>query len=82
MTDLIVEQLKGRHDWGEQVVNRDLFADPLAHRTLGGFADSGVIDEFLAADTVVIGAPMYNFRVPSQLKSWIDRVAVAGKTFR
>jgi FMN-dependent NADH-azoreductase len=40
------------------------------------------IDEFLAADIVVIGAPMYNFSIPSQLKAWIDRVAVAGRTFR
>ncbi len=38
--------------------------------------------EFLAADVVVIGAPMYNFAIPSQLKAWIDRLAVAGKTFR
>ena len=41
-----------------------------------------MLDEFLAADIVVIGAPMYNFSVPSQLKAWIDRLAVAGKTFR
>ncbi|PTM98966.1 FMN-dependent NADH-azoreductase [Mycoplana dimorpha] len=41
-----------------------------------------VLDEFLAADTVVLGAPMYNFSLPSQLKAWIDRIAVAGKTFR
>ena len=41
-----------------------------------------ILDEFLAADIVVIGAPMYNFSVPSQLKAWIDRIAVAGKTFR
>ena len=40
------------------------------------------LEEFLAADIVVIGAPMYNFSVPSQLKAWIDRLAVAGKTFR
>ncbi|MCP1644443.1 FMN-dependent NADH-azoreductase [Pseudomonas citronellolis] len=40
------------------------------------------IEEFLAADAIVIGAPMYNFTVPSQLKAWIDRIAVAGKTFR
>lgn len=39
------------------------------------------LNEFLAADAVVIGAPMYNFTVPTQLKAWIDRVAVAGKTF-
>ena len=41
-----------------------------------------VLDEFLAADTVVIGAPMYNFTLPTQLKAWIDRILVAGKTFR
>jgi FMN-dependent NADH-azoreductase len=38
--------------------------------------------EFLAADVVVIGAPMYNFTLPSQLKAWIDRILIAGKTFR
>lgn len=38
--------------------------------------------EFLAADVVVVGAPMYNFSVPSQLRAWMDRVAVAGQTFR
>jgi FMN-dependent NADH-azoreductase len=40
------------------------------------------LEEFLAADIVVVGSPMYNFSVPSQLKAWIDRLAVAGKTFR
>ncbi|MGJ4944591.1 FMN-dependent NADH-azoreductase [Bradyrhizobium sp. HKCCYLS1011] len=40
-----------------------------------------VLEEFLAADIVVIGAPMYNFSIPSQLKAWIDRIAVRGKTF-
>lgn len=41
-----------------------------------------VLTEFLAADVIVVGAPMYNFSVPSQLKSWIDRIAQAGRTFR
>ena len=41
-----------------------------------------MLDEFLAADVVVIGAPMYNFTIPSQLKAWIDRIVVAGKAFR
>jgi len=40
------------------------------------------LDELFAADIIVIGAPMYNFSIPSQLKAWIDRVVVAGKTFR
>ena len=41
-----------------------------------------LVDEFLAADIVVIGAPMYNFSVPTQLKAWIDRIAQPGRTFR
>ena len=41
-----------------------------------------VLEEFLAADTVVIGVALYNFTVASQLKAWIDRIFVAGKTFR
>ncbi|WP_026619416.1 FMN-dependent NADH-azoreductase [Ensifer sp. WSM1721] len=41
-----------------------------------------MLEEFLAADTIVVGAPMYNFSIPSQLKAWIDRLAVSGKTFR
>ncbi len=45
---------------------------------LGG----ALLAEFLAADVVVIGSPMYNFTVPSQLKAWVDRILVAGKTFR
>lgn len=45
-------------------------------------ASAAVLDEFLAADIVVIGAPMYNFTIPSQLKAWIDRILVAGKTFK
>lgn len=44
--------------------------------------DARVLEDFLDADVIVIGAPMYNFGVPSQLKAWIDRILVAGKTFR
>lgn len=40
------------------------------------------LETFLASDIIVIGAPMYNFGVPSQLKAWIDRLAIAGRTFR
>src|SRR6185312_6204814 len=40
------------------------------------------LEDFLSADVVVVGAPMYNFSVSSQLKAWIDRLFVAGKTFR
>jgi FMN-dependent NADH-azoreductase len=77
----IVDQIKSRES-GEKVVYRDLAADPLPHLTLGAFADTSVLDEFLVADTIVIGAPMYNFTLPTQLKAWIDRILVAGTTFR
>jgi FMN-dependent NADH-azoreductase len=40
-----------------------------------------LVSQFLAADVIVVGAPMYNFSIPSQLKAWIDRVAQAGRTF-
>lgn len=74
-----------------QVEYRDLDVDPLPHlsaRSLAGAdpveaAEAGrVLQQFLDADVLVIGAPMYNFSVPSTLKAWIDRIAVAGKTFR
>ena len=76
---------------GLQVTYRDLDAAPLPHvsgRSLAGTdateaAEAGrVLQEFLDADVVVIGAPMYNFGIPSTLKAWIDRLAVAGKTFQ
>ena len=72
-----------------EVSYRDLVKDPLPHWTPAGDADdpavrsgSEAMDQFLASDVIVIGAPMYNFGIPSQLKAWIDRIAVAGKTFR
>jgi FMN-dependent NADH-azoreductase len=77
----IVDQIANA-EWGEQIAYRDLAAEPLPHLTLDSFADTSVLDEFLAADTVVIGAPMYNFTLPTQLKAWIDRIVIAGRTFR
>ena len=74
-----------------QVEYRDLDANPLPHLTGQSLAQSDpleaadaarTIEQFLAADVLVIGAPMYNFSIPSTWKAWIDRVAVAGKTFR
>ncbi len=41
-----------------------------------------LVDELIDADVVVIGAPMHNFSIPSGLKSWVDHVARAGRTFR
>ena len=78
-------------DPGLQVTYRDLAAAPLPHLSGGSLAKADpaeadvaeqVMQEFLEADVVVIGAPMYNFAIPSTLKAWIDRLAVAGRTFR
>ncbi|HTJ03627.1 MAG TPA: NAD(P)H-dependent oxidoreductase, partial [Methylovirgula sp.] len=61
------QALEGQHD---PSLERDL--------AIGGKA----LEEFLAADIVVVGVGFYNFGIASQLKAWIDRVAVSGKTFR
>ena len=81
ITAAIVGKLKASN-WGAEVIYRDLVANPIPHLTLDAFAANLDVEEFLAADTVVIGAPMYNFTLPSQLKAWIDRIAIAGRTFR
>jgi FMN-dependent NADH-azoreductase len=59
-------------------VRPDIAADRATH-----IDDKGAtaLEEFLGADIVVIGAPMYNFAIPSQLKAWLDRIIIAGKTF-
>jgi FMN-dependent NADH-azoreductase len=86
---IVLGQQAGRPD--VKVTYRDLVADPLPHLDGAALAKADpaaaaeaekVMAEFLAADVIVVGAPMYNFSVPSQLKAWIDRVAVAGRTFR
>lgn len=84
-----------RHDPACAVVYRDLAADPPPHLAgchLAGHDDPAVLaeirrgehllQEFLAADTVVLGVALYNLSIPSQLKAWIDRIVVAGRTFR
>jgi FMN-dependent NADH-azoreductase len=84
LTAAIVAELVAT-DPNARVTSRDLAADPLPHLTLPAFAEAdsqAVLAEFKAADTIVVGAPMYNFTIPSQLKAWIDRLAVAGETFR
>ncbi|MDH5833658.1 FMN-dependent NADH-azoreductase [Luteimonas kalidii] len=76
---------------GLEVVTHDLARDPLPHlsgATLAGQDEieasrgEAALREFLDADVIVIGAPMYNFSIPSSLKAWIDRIAVRGRTFR
>jgi FMN-dependent NADH-azoreductase len=88
LTAAVVAQIS-RETPNTQVTYRDLAAQALPHWTPVVDAESEaaklgetVMGEFLAADVIVIGAPMYNFSIPSQLKAWIDRIAVAGKTFR
>jgi FMN-dependent NADH-azoreductase len=61
--------------WQGQAVNDEQLGADLAK---GG----AYLQDLLEADIIVIGAPMYNFSIPSQLKAWVDRVVVAGKTFR
>jgi FMN-dependent NADH-azoreductase len=76
---------------GLRVEYRDLDDEPLPHLTGASLAKADpaeaaeaerVLQQFLDADIVVVGAPMYNFGIPSTLKAWIDRIAVAGRTFR
>jgi FMN-dependent NADH-azoreductase len=74
-----------------QVTYLDLAAQELPHLSqkslvradeLEAARNAEALEQFLAADAIVIGAPVYNFTIPSQLKAWIDRITVAGKTFR
>ena len=69
-----------------EVTYRDLVVDPIEHLTLGTLPAASpesrsVLDQFLGTGIFVIGAPMYNFTLPSQLKAWLDRILIAGKTF-
>jgi FMN-dependent NADH-azoreductase len=50
-------------------------------RTVLAYSDA-LIAELKAADVIVLGLPMYNFGVPSQLKAYFDHIARAGVTFR
>jgi FMN-dependent NADH-azoreductase len=77
----IVDRIK-RVQPNAEATYRDLAREPLPHLTLDAFADTAALDEFMDSDTIVIGAPMYNFTLPTQLKAWIDRIVVAGVSFR
>ena len=90
LTREIVADLTMRHPKA-QVAYLDLAAQELPHLSQKSLArtdeseaarNADALAQFLAADVVVIGAPIYNFSIPSQLKAWIDRISVAGKTFR
>lgn len=82
----IVTKLSDKQDI--TVVHRDLVTNPVTHLTAEELLseDKSLIEELIqelfAADTLVIGAPMYNFTIPTQLKAWVDRVLQAGVTFK
>ena len=86
---------------GDDIVVRDLVAEPIPHLTAERFAaflakpaertaaqqvvveeSDALINELREAEVIVLGLPMYNYGVPSQLKAWFDHVARAGVTFR
>ncbi|MES2918793.1 MAG: NAD(P)H-dependent oxidoreductase [Pseudomonadota bacterium] len=93
----VVDQLLAARP-GASVVYRDLANAAPAHLTgallttpadqaegdvkAGQALTDTLIAELFAADTIVIGAPMYNFSIPTQLKAWFDRVLKAGTTFK
>jgi len=52
---------------------------PAQRHTLS--VSEALIEELLAADTIVIGAPMYNLTVSAPLKAWIDQIVRIGRTF-
>ncbi|MFJ9821801.1 FMN-dependent NADH-azoreductase [Streptomyces sp. NPDC101151] len=59
------------------------FSDPAGHTPEQAAAFAGrleLIEELESADAVLIGAPMYNFTVPSTLKAWLDQVILMGRT--
>src|SRR5688500_15795419 len=91
----LIDSLR-RADPGIQVIERNLYAEPIP--TLSPYAFAGavrptenelrararsdaLIAEVEASDTIVIAAPMQNFSIPATLKSWIDNIARAGRTF-
>lgn len=87
-----VQRLK-EHNPAIDIIHRDLVAVPVPHLTGDHLAASPAVmdeiafgekllDEFINADVIVIGVALYNLTISSQLKAWIDRIVIAGKTFR
>ena len=72
-----------------QVITYDLDKNPIPFLSSASFTDKTeqaiaekTLNDFLEADIIVIGTPMYNFGIPAQLKAWVDRISVAGTTFK
>ncbi|MBK3732982.1 FMN-dependent NADH-azoreductase [Azospirillum brasilense] len=92
LSKAIVQRLKD-HNPEIDIVHRDLAAVPVPHLIGDHLAASPAVmediafgekllDEFLNADVIVIGVALYNLTISSQLRTWIDRIVIAGKTFR
>jgi FMN-dependent NADH-azoreductase len=64
-------------DWGATQIDPSTLSP--SQRNYLATSDA-LIEEILAADVIVIGAPMYNFAIPSLLKAWIDQIVRVGKT--
>ncbi|CAM9133988.1 FMN-dependent NADH-azoreductase [Acinetobacter pseudolwoffii] len=91
LTQALVSQLQQKHAQAIELEYLDLAAQPIPHLTaeilMGQNAEQtalgeDILQQYLQADIVVIGAAMYNFGLPSTLKAWIDRICVAGRTFK
>jgi FMN-dependent NADH-azoreductase len=84
VTAAFVKSWQEQHPAGK-VIYRDLAASPVPHLTITGVM-AGAADplraelaaELAEADAVLIGAPMYNFTIPSTLKAWLDQVIITG----
>ena len=59
-----------------------LQAEPTEAQKRENAVSEKLVSQFLAADVIVVGAPLYNFSIPTQLKAWIDRLAQIGRTFK
>ncbi|MAY62450.1 MAG: FMN-dependent NADH-azoreductase [Rhizobiales bacterium] len=95
LVDNTVEKLKLSHP-DANIVIRDVGANPIPHLTADNVVpepetdaqkaarslSDELIGEVQVADIVVLGAPMYNFGIPSTLKAWFDHLLRAGVTFR
>lgn len=84
VTAAFVDAWREQHPDG-RVIYRDLAADPLPHldaATVAAGIESPLraelAGELAEADAVLIGAPMYNFSIPSTLKAWLDHVIIVG----
>ena len=65
-------------EWVQAVYSNPATLTPQQKQVL--HVSDALVEELLDADTIVIGAPMYNFAIPAPLKAWIDQVVRVGKT--